>query len=84
MIKTLTRPSPASMTAVERREESFLLVDEIKAAIAAGRTFTNANVSAFFVNMRNILSRYGPNAHVSPGQLGALRKVARVMKGKRK
>lgn len=81
MTPTLSRPSPSSMTASDRRQEAFLLIDEIKAAIAGGASFRNPEVSGFFVDMRDALAKWGPNTHVSPGQLRGLRKVRDRMKG---
>lgn len=80
----LTNQSPFAMTAVARREESFVLVDEIKSAIAGGASFTNPYASELFTSMRDRLAKYGPNTHVSPDQLRGLRKISQRMKGKKK
>lgn len=78
----MTSRPPASMTAVERREESFVLVDEIKAQLALGKRFIDR--SGFFASMRDRLAKYGPNTHVSPGQLDGLRRIAKGMRSKKK
>jgi len=71
------------MTSDDRRIEAFALIDEIKSAIAGGRSFTNADVSEFFVRLRDRLKQYGPHTRVSPDELSALRRIAKGMKGKR-
>ncbi len=81
-MEVTTFPSPSSMTAVERREEAFQLVDDIKVAFALGKRFIDRK--GFFPDMRDRLAKYGPNARVSPGQLEGLRKIAARLKGKRK
>lgn len=72
------------MTPDERRTEAFALIDFIKAAIAAGKSFTNPRVGEFFTSMRDRLKEHGLYTRVSPDQLSALRRVARGLEGKRK
>lgn len=85
MTPTLSRPSPSSMTASDRRQEAFLLIDEIKAAIAGGASFRSSreNDSKFFVTIRDRLKQF-PMSGITPKELEYLRKIAERMKGKRK
>ena len=78
-----TRQIATLMTPDERRTEAFTLVDEIRDAIAAGRSFTSPFASSFFVDMRDNL-KAGPHARISVAQLGWLRKIRDHMKGKKK
>lgn len=81
---TETRHKPSEMTSIERREEAFQLVDEMKAKIAGGASFISPYASDLFTGIRDALKQWGPNTRVSPDQLKGLRKINARMRGKKK